>query len=101
MIFGLYKLEFISEGVRQRASFVVNPDTSGESHLKAAKDSEVMAKLGERARFVSLDDSSIEADLEFARTERRGELSTRLLIAAAILMLVEIPLANRRKITGQ
>ena len=96
---GIYRLEFTSEGIRQRGSFVVNLDTSGESHLKAAKDLEVMSKLGERARFVPLDDSSTEASFEIDRGERRGELSSRLLIAAAILMLVEIPLANRRKIT--
>ena len=96
---GVYRLEFTSEGGRQRKRFVVNLDTAGESRLKAAKDGEVLDKLGDNARFVSLDDSSVEASLESARSGSRSEISSRLLIAAIILMLIEIPLANRRKIT--
>jgi hypothetical protein len=94
---GVYKLEYRSEGSRQRDHFVVNPDTVGESHLRAARDSDIADKLGERARFVSLDDSSIEAGFESIRSESRSEISSRLLLAALILMLAEIPLATRRK----
>jgi len=97
---GVYRLESRSEGARQRNYFVANLDASGESILKAARDSEVMDKLGKRAKFVLLDDTSIEAGLEPGRGEGRGELSARLLMAAAILMLLEIPLANRRKISS-
>ena len=97
---GVYRLESRSEGTRQRNYFVANPDASGESILKAARDSDVMDKLGKRAKFMLLDDTSIEAGLKPDRGDGRGELSARLLMAAAILMLLEIPLANRRKISS-
>ena len=58
----------------------------------------MLNKLGERARFASLDDSAIESGFDFVDSGNRSELSSRLLIAAAILMLLEIPLANRRRI---
>jgi len=45
---------------------------------------------------VSLDDSPVGVGFSPARTG--SEISSRLLIAAAILMLVEIPLANRRRV---
>ena len=93
---GIYKLEFKSEGILRRDYFAVNLDTTDESDLKAAKDEEVIGKLGERARFVSLDDSPVGVGFSPARTG--SEISSRLLIAAAILMLVEIPLANRRRV---
>ncbi len=93
---GIHKLEFKSEGRLRRDYFAANPDTVGESHLKAAKDGEVKSKLGKRAIFVSLDDSSVAADLKPDRTG--SEMSSRLLIAALLLMLLEIPLANRRKV---
>ena len=92
---GIYKLEFKSEGSRRRDYFAANVNTVGESHLKAARDSEVLDKLGGNARFVPLDDSTEE----IVKSTRSGsEFSSRLLIAAAILMLLEIPLANRRRI---
>jgi hypothetical protein len=92
---GIYRLEFKTEGRLRRDYFAVNLDTTDESDLKAAEDGEVISKLGERARFVSLDDTP----KEIVRSTRSGsEVSSRLLIAAAILMLVEIPLANRRRI---
>jgi hypothetical protein len=95
---GIYKLEFKSEGGLRRDYFAVNLDTTGESDLKAAEDGEVIDKLGERARFVSLDDSPVGAGFKPAPTG--SEISSRLLIAVAILMLIEIPLANRRKTTS-
>ena len=92
---GVYKLEFKSEGVLRRDYFAVNIDTEGESRLKAAKDSEVKSKLGERARILTLDDSPQEIVMS---TGGGRELSSRLLIIALILMMVEIILANRRRL---
>ena len=95
---GIYKLEFKSDGSLRRDYFAVNLNTEGESYLKAAEDREVIGKLGERAKFVSLEDSPVEIDLESVHTRAGSEISSRLLIIAAILMLLEIPLANRRKV---
>jgi hypothetical protein len=92
---GIYRLEFKSEGIVSRDYFAVNLGSTGESLLKAAKDGEILNKLGERARFVYLDDPSEEM---ISSIENRSDFSKRLLIAAAILALLEIPLANRRKI---
>lgn len=93
---GIYRLEFKSGGRLYRDYFAANPDVTRESDLEAARDGEIMDKLGERARFLSLDDSPDE----ITRISESGrEFSSRLLIAAAILMLMEIPLANRRRIT--
>ena len=93
---GIYKLEFKSEGNLRRDYFAANLDTTSESNLKAAEDGEVKGKLGKRATFVSLDAPSVEADLKPDRTG--SEMSSRLLMAALLLMLLEIPLANRRRI---
>jgi len=93
---GIHRLEFKSEGRLRRDFFAANLDTSDESYLRAAKDGEVEGKLGKRARFASLDDSTIKADIKPERTG--SELSSRLLMAALLLMLLEIPLANRRKV---
>lgn len=92
---GIYRLEYKSAGNLHRSYFAVNPNTSGESELKAAKDSEVIDKLGDRARFLSPDESPGEI---VTSVRGGGEFSSRLLIIAGILMLMEIPLANRRKI---
>ena len=92
---GVYKLEFKSEGRLRRDYFAANPDTTGESDLKAAKDEKVTDALGESARFLSVDKQPEEI-VRSAGGE--SEISSRLLIAAAILMLLEIPLANRRKV---
>lgn len=98
---GIYKLDYKSEGSRQLNHFAVNLNTVGESNLKAAGDSEVIGKLGKRAKIMPIDNLSAEAGLELTQSGARGELSARLLIAAIILMLVEIPLANRRKIGNE
>ncbi len=92
---GVYKLEFKSEGRLRRDYFAANLDTTGESYLKAAKDEKVTDALGESARFISVD----KPPEEIVRSAGgESEISSRLLIAAAILMLLEIPLANRRRI---
>ncbi len=92
---GVYKLEFKSGGRLRRDYFAANLDTTGESYLKAAKDEKVTDALGESARFISAD----EPPEEIVRSAGgESEISSRLLVAAVILMLLEIPLANRRRV---
>jgi len=92
---GIYRLEFKSEGSIKRDYFAVNLDTAGESELKPARDEDVINKLGPQTRFLSPNDS-LEEIIESSRSG--SEISSRLLILAAILMLIEIPLANRYRV---
>jgi len=91
---GIYKIEFKSVGIIQRDYFAVNLNTTGESDLKSAKDEDVTAKLGKQARFVSLNESFEKITSE----TKSSDVSSRLLIIALILMLLEVPLANRYKV---
>lgn len=91
---GIYRLEFLSEGSLKKHYFAVNLDTTSESQLKSIKDSEVKNKLGKQTLFLSLDESPEEA---IGTAKSGSELSSRFLIAALILMLIEVPLANRKK----
>jgi hypothetical protein len=91
---GIYKIEFKSVGIIQRDYFAVNLNTTGESDLKSVKNEDVTAKLGKQARFVSLNESFAKITSE----TKSSDVSSRLLIIALILMLLEIPLANRYKV---
>ncbi|HGJ64204.1 TPA: VWA domain-containing protein [bacterium] len=95
---GIYKLEYNLNGKAQREYFAVNLDTTTESNLTTAKVEDVIAKLGSQIRFISPDDiinGSVQTDTQ------RADLSSRFLILALLLMLIEIPLANRYKIKEQ
>jgi hypothetical protein len=95
---GIYKLEFDSEGKTQREYFAVNLDTTTESELKSIKDEDAINKLDHQVRFASPDDivgESVQSE------EKKADLSSRFLIIAAMLMLLEIPLANRYKMKEQ
>ncbi len=92
---GIYKIEFKSGGIAQRDYLAVNLNTTGESDLKSAKEDDIITKLGSQARFVSLNES-FEKTIE-SKT-KSSDISSRLLILAVLLMLLEIPLANRYKI---
>jgi len=95
---GIYKIEFKSGGIAQRDYLAVNLNTIGESDLKSAKEDDIITKLGSQARFVSLNES-FEKTIE-SKT-KSSDISSRLLILAVLLMLLEIPLANRYKIKEQ
>jgi hypothetical protein len=95
---GIYKIEFKSGGIIQRDYFAVNLNTTGESDLKSAKDGDVTAKLGKQSRFVSLNESF---EKNITSETKSSDVSSRLLIIALILMLLEVPLANRYKVKEQ
>jgi hypothetical protein len=104
---GIYKIEFKSglvppsngrtDGIAQRDYLAVNLNTTGESDLKSAKQDDIITKLGSQAQFVSL--NNFEKTIE-SKT-KSSDISPRLLILAILLMLLEIPLANRYKIKEQ
>ncbi|MGQ9609913.1 MAG: VWA domain-containing protein, partial [bacterium] len=89
---GFYKIEFSSEGTKILDYFAVNLNTKGESSLKSASKEEILRRFGDSAKFISEDFSQ-----ETKKQEKiSSEISPILLIIAVILMIVEIPLANRR-----
>ena len=81
--------------MNNRHYFAANVDTTGESILKSVDDGEIKRKLGENAKMLSLKETPKQVSTP---TEGKSEISPKLLIAAAILMLLEIPLANKRRI---
>ncbi len=95
---GIYKLEFESNGENQLQYFAANLDTTTESELTSAKEEDVIANLGHQVRFASPDDV---ASKSIQTEDTRADLSSRFLILAAILILFEIPLANRYKLKEQ
>jgi hypothetical protein len=91
---GVYKVEYKSDGLLSRDYFAVNPVTSDESELKSVKDEDIIAKLGNFVRLTPLNSPSEQsAESESASSD----ISSILLILAILLLLAEIPLANRYK----
>lgn len=91
---GIYRVEYKSDGVLNRDYFAVNPSTSNESELKAVKDEDIIAKLGNHVRLTPLN-SPAEQSTESESAS--SDISSILLILAILLLLAEIPLANRYK----
>ncbi|MBD3181309.1 VWA domain-containing protein [Candidatus Poribacteria bacterium] len=96
---GIHRIEFKSSGGLHHYYFAANIDTSGESEIKLIRDREISDKLGSNTSFIDVDQEYAEMNIRSDRSEGRSDLSSRLLLAALILMLLEIPLANRRKLT--
>ena len=91
---GVYKVEYKSDGSLNRDYFAVNPATSNESELKSVKDEDIIAKLGNHVRLTPLNSPTEQsAESESASSD----ISSILLILAILLLLAEIPLANRYK----
>ncbi|MEK7397603.1 MAG: BatA domain-containing protein [Candidatus Poribacteria bacterium] len=91
---GIYKVEYKSDGSLNRDYFAVNPATSNESELKSVKDEDIIAKLGNHVRLTPLNSPAEQsAESESASSD----ISSILLILAILLLLAEIPLANRYK----
>lgn len=89
---GFYKLEFKSEGNRILDYFAANLNTKDESRLKLANEEDVLKRLGNSAKLIVGDFNKEIKE----QSKTSSEISPILLIIAAILMLIEIPLANRR-----
>ena len=89
---GFYKIEFKSEDRKILDYFAVNLNTKGESILKSISEGDVLSRFGNSAKFISEDFN--QEIKEQSRTS--SEISPMLLIIAVILMIIEIPLANRR-----
>lgn len=94
---GFYKVEFKSEGNRILDYFAVNLNTKGESILKSVSEEDVLNRFGNSAKFISGDFSQEIKE----QVKTRSEISPILLIIAVMLMLIEIPLANRRSISNK
>ncbi len=89
---GFYKIEFKSEGSKITDYFAVNLNTKGESTLKSVNDEDVLKRFGNSAKFISEDFNQEIKE----QSKTSSEISPILLVIAAILMIIEIPLANRR-----
>jgi len=90
---GIYKLRYMSENTMRQDYFAVNLNTKEESDLKSLSDEEIIDKLGSQIRL----SSSYKYTEEAIAPEKRKEIASTLLVIAAILMMLEIPLASRYK----
>ncbi len=89
---GFYKFELKFEGNRMLDYFAVNLNTKDESILKLASIEDVLNKLGNSAKLIAEDFGQEIKE----QSKNSSEVSPVLLIIVAILMLIEIPLANRQ-----
>lgn len=90
---GIYKLTYVSNGKRHTEYFAVNLNTTKESDLSPIDMNDLKEKLGEG---INVTDTFVPNE-NIEPVNVGVEISSRLLILALALMILEIPLANRYK----